>query len=223
MLGRVHARCFRASAPRAGGAHNPEWLAPDHNTWATHINHRIFMPIVYMCPVALVLSPSMLAMPLDLAMGVLIPVRAMHTARSLRPCEAAGATVSPRRERARLLLLQVHAHCNANMIISDYAHWITKAKWFDTALRMALVPVTGTLTRARPQYASFRFCVRALTDCASTLPRPNLPWPSQPQPARPGADRVGQGALAKAGRAVRVAAALTEPRHTPSADCLRDV
>ena len=62
MLGRVHARCFRASAPRAGGAHNPEWLAPDHNTWATHINHRIFMPIVYMCPVALVLSPSMLAM-----------------------------------------------------------------------------------------------------------------------------------------------------------------
>ncbi|EOD25505.1 Hypothetical protein EMIHUDRAFT_237621 [Emiliania huxleyi CCMP1516] len=116
MLGRVHARCFRASAPRAGGAHNPEWLAPDHNTWATHINHRMFMPIVYMymCPVALVLSPSMLAMPLDLAMGVLIPV---------------------------------HAHCNANMIISDYAHWITKAKWFDTALRMALVPVTGTLTR----------------------------------------------------------------------------
>ena len=162
MLGRVHARCFRASAPRAGGAHNPEWLAPDHNTWATHINHRMFMPIVYMCPVALVLSPSMLAMPLDLAMGVLIPVRAMHTARSLRPCEAAGATVSPRRERARLLLLQVHAHCNANMIISDYAHWITKAKWFDTALRMALVPVTGTLTRARPQYASFRFCVHSL-------------------------------------------------------------
>ena len=42
------------------------------------------------------------------------------------------------------------------MIISDYAHWITKANWFDTALRMALVPVTGTLTRARPQYASFR-------------------------------------------------------------------
>jgi succinate dehydrogenase (ubiquinone) membrane anchor subunit len=84
----------------------------DHTVGGMHLYHKLNLALIGLGPVALVLSPSTLNFPVDVALGVLIPL---------------------------------HAHMGGNDVISDYAHKVTKAAWFDKSLRCFVVFMTTTM------------------------------------------------------------------------------
>lgn len=46
----------------------------DHTTFGMHLYHKVNMALIGLGPIALVLSPSSFSFPMDLALGVLIPL-----------------------------------------------------------------------------------------------------------------------------------------------------
>jgi succinate dehydrogenase (ubiquinone) membrane anchor subunit len=51
-------------------------IAPDSSGRIIHLYHKLNLALLGLTPVALVLSPSVLNMPVDLALGVLFPLHA---------------------------------------------------------------------------------------------------------------------------------------------------
>lgn len=105
-------RGFRSSAPaRSAGATDWETLIlkSDHTTQGLHLYHKLNLALIGLGPLALLLSPSSLNMPVDLLLGIMIPI---------------------------------HGHVGGNDVITDYGKKITKAPWFDAALRRGLLGVT---------------------------------------------------------------------------------
>ena len=107
-------RGFRASKPPSStGAPAEGWealiLRSDQTKMGLIAYHKLNLALIGLGPLALLLSPSSLNYPVDLLLGVMIPL---------------------------------HGHVGGNDVISDYGKKITKAKWFDTALRRGLLGVT---------------------------------------------------------------------------------
>jgi len=105
-------------------------------------NHKLNWICLGLPPLALILSPSALNLPIDLAMGVLIPI---------------------------------HAHISGNGVITDYAHKITKARWWDRSLRGMLATST-LLTIAGLLIVNIQG--PGLTETVKSLWRPK-PYPSK--------------------------------------------
>ena len=105
------ARGLRAGKPVHG--EGIDWgtflLKSDHSVHGLRLYHKLNFALIGLGPIALMLSPSSLNFPVDVLLGVMIPL---------------------------------HGHIGGNDVISDYAHKITKANWFDVALRRGLLGVT---------------------------------------------------------------------------------
>ena len=72
------ARAFRVSKP-APSASSAEMVkeffsAADHSTGLSHLYHKLNIGLCALTPLALLLSPSAMNLPVDLALGVGIPV-----------------------------------------------------------------------------------------------------------------------------------------------------
>ena len=71
------ARGLRASGPaKSGGATDWETLIlkSDHTTQGLHLYHKLNLALIGLGPLALMLSPSSLNFPVDLLLGVMIPL-----------------------------------------------------------------------------------------------------------------------------------------------------
>merc|ERR1719197_1847463 len=109
---RARVRHFRASTPARSGGATDWWeviLRSDQTREGLIAYHKLNFAMIALGPLALVLSPSVLNAPVDLLMGIMIPL---------------------------------HGHVGGNDVISDYAKKVTKAPWFDQALRKGLLGVT---------------------------------------------------------------------------------
>ena len=74
---RSFARGFRAGRPARSGA-PADWetlvLKSDHTTEGLHLYHKLNLALIGLGPLALLLSPSALNTPIDLLLGVMIPL-----------------------------------------------------------------------------------------------------------------------------------------------------
>eukprot|EP00316_Scyphosphaera_apsteinii_P022089 CAMPEP_0119311206 /NCGR_PEP_ID=MMETSP1333-20130426/21971_1 /TAXON_ID=418940 /ORGANISM="Scyphosphaera apsteinii, Strain RCC1455" /LENGTH=155 /DNA_ID=CAMNT_0007315533 /DNA_START=11 /DNA_END=478 /DNA_ORIENTATION=+ len=72
-------RAFRAGKPAHGGTSETENLRTmlfksDHSSAGMHIYHKLNFALIGLGPAALVLSPSALNYPVDIALGIIIPL-----------------------------------------------------------------------------------------------------------------------------------------------------
>merc|ERR1719375_227977 len=74
----VASRCFRSGNPVQGSSKAENWndliFKSDHTVTGTHLYHKANIALIGLGPLALLLSPSSLNFPVDLALGVIIPV-----------------------------------------------------------------------------------------------------------------------------------------------------
>jgi succinate dehydrogenase (ubiquinone) membrane anchor subunit len=106
-------RGLRAGKPAASNAKAEDLstiiFKSDHTTAGMSLYHKLNIALIGLGPLALMLSPSQLNFPVDLAIGVIIPL---------------------------------HSHLGGNDVISDYARKVTKAPWFERALRQGVFGMT---------------------------------------------------------------------------------
>lgn len=104
----------------------------------THLYHKANIALIGLGPLALLLSPSSLNFPVDLALGVIIPVHSHLGAPPLLIARALGRLPRPCQ---RLLTLD-RGWTACHDVLSDYGKKITKSKAFDSLVRKGIFGMT---------------------------------------------------------------------------------